>query len=131
MKLARRHVGFSQTQLAAAVGVQRSAVCHWESSDGKNPTLGHMRRIAEVTGVQFEWLATGRGRMLLTDEIRQESVAAAHALLIEDTLEMRLIDAFRSVTVESRLTLVEISEQLAAQRVGRIRERTLSRLAPK
>ena len=63
IRLARRHAAMSQTQLAQAVGVQRSAVSHWEAPQGKNPSVKHLREIAMVTGVQFEWLATGRGQM--------------------------------------------------------------------
>ncbi|MFX8735760.1 helix-turn-helix transcriptional regulator, partial [Acinetobacter baumannii] len=61
IRLARRHAGLSQAALAAAVGVQRSAVSHWETAQGKSPSTEHMRQVALVTGVQFEWLATGRG----------------------------------------------------------------------
>jgi hypothetical protein len=48
-----------------------------------------------------------------------DSVEAALALLIEDSVEMRLIQAVRSVPLESRMSLVELAEQMAALRVGR------------
>jgi transcriptional regulator with XRE-family HTH domain len=51
----------SQMTLAEAVQVQRSAVSHWESAQAKNPSVSHLREIAMATGVQFEWLVTGRG----------------------------------------------------------------------
>src|SRR5690606_38698249 len=63
MRIARRKAGLSQAKLAAALGVQRSAVGHWESVDGKNPTMADLRAVAVATQVQFEWLATGRGEM--------------------------------------------------------------------
>ena len=66
IRLARRHAGLSQAALGAAVGVQRSAVGHWESARGKHPSMAHLREIALITGVQFEWLATGRGKMDLS-----------------------------------------------------------------
>ena len=34
IRLARRHAGLSQAALAHAVGVQRSAVSHWEATPG-------------------------------------------------------------------------------------------------
>src|SRR3569833_1267078 len=98
IRLARRHAGMSQMTLAAAVQVQRSAVSHWESAQSKNPSVSHLRDIALATGVQFEWLVTGRGAMTLGPETRMDSVPTAEALL------------------------VEIVEQLASQRTGRIRE---------
>ncbi|MBN4658964.1 helix-turn-helix transcriptional regulator, partial [Escherichia coli] len=49
IRLARRHAGLSQAALAAAVGVQRSAVSHWETAQGKSPSTEHMRQVALVT----------------------------------------------------------------------------------
>ncbi|SKA03371.1 helix-turn-helix domain-containing protein [Novilysobacter spongiicola] len=121
IRLARRHGGFSQASLAAAVGVQRSAVSHWEASPGKSPSAAHLREIAMATGVQFEWLATGRGKMNLSQEVEMDSIAAAEALLVDDPLELRLISAFRDSSPRARVPLVEIAEELAGSRVGRPR----------
>lgn len=121
MRLARRHAGLSQAALAKAVGVQRSAVSHWEAAPGKSPSAVHLREAALVTGVQFEWLATGRGRMNLSSEVALDSVATAEALLVDDPLELRLIDAFRAAPPRAQVPLVEIVEQLAGQRTGRAR----------
>ena len=49
IRLARRHAALSQSQLAQAVGVQRSAVSHWEAPQGKNPSVKHLRDVAVVT----------------------------------------------------------------------------------
>lgn len=119
IRLARRVAGLSQSQLAEAVGVQRSAVSHWEAPMGKNPSVSHMRQIALVTGIQFEWLATGRGEMPLSREVQLDSIATADALLIEDPLEFRLVEAFRAAPLRTRLSLLEVMEELAAQRTGR------------
>ena len=113
IRLARRHAGLSQAALGAAVGVQRSAVGHWESARGKFPSVAHLREIAMVTGVQFEWLATGRGSMGLSAETALDSVAAADAILVEDPLELRLLAAFRDAPMRSKAPLVEVVEQLA------------------
>lgn len=119
IRLARRVAGLSQSQLAEAVGVQRSAVSHWEAPMGKNPSVSHMRQIALVTGIQFEWLATGRGEMPLSREVQLDSIATADALLVEDPLEFRLVEAFRAAPLRTRLSLLEVMEELAAQRTGR------------
>jgi transcriptional regulator with XRE-family HTH domain len=117
VKLARRHAGLSQAQLAQRLNVHRSAVTHWELSGKRNPNMTNLRQLAEVTGVQFEWLATGRGGMALLMDAR-DAVAAADALLIEDDLEMRLIRAFRDMPVKSKVPVAEIVEQLAVGRMG-------------
>ncbi len=119
IRLARRHAGLSQSALAQAVGVQRSAVSHWEATLGKSPSAGHLRELALVTQVQFEWLATGRGRMTLSEDVAMDSVAAVDALLVDDPLELRLLAAFRESPTLARAPLVEVVEQLAAQRTGR------------
>lgn len=119
IRLARRAAGMSQNQLAQAVGVQRSAVSHWEAPLGKNPSVSHLREIALVAGTQFEWLATGRGEMPLSKDMQLDSIATAEALLVEDPLEFRLVEAFRAAPLRTRLSLLEVMEELAAQRVGR------------
>ena len=119
IRLARRTASMSQNQLAQAVGVQRSAVSHWEAPLGKNPSVSHLREMALVTGPQFEWLATGRGEMPLSKDMQLDSIATAEALLIEDPLEFRLVEAFRAAPLRTRLSLLEVMEEPAAQRLGR------------
>jgi transcriptional regulator with XRE-family HTH domain len=121
IRLARRHAGLSQARLAEAIGVQRSAVSHWESPQGKNPSVDHLRAVAMVAKVAFEWLATGRGKMQLSEEAVLDSVSAADALLVEDPLELRLVQAFREASPRTRVALVEIVEELSAKRLGRTR----------
>lgn len=119
IRLARRAAGMSQKQLAQAVGVQRSAVSHWEAPLGKNPSVAHLRKLAQVTKVQFEWLVTGRGDMGLSKDTQLDSIATAEALLVENPLEFRLVQAFREAPLRARLSLLEVMEELATQRTGR------------
>jgi transcriptional regulator with XRE-family HTH domain len=127
VRLARRHAGLSQAKLAEAIGVQRSAVSHWESPQGKNPSVDHIRAVAMVAGVTFEWLATGRGKMQLSEDAMLDSVSAADAILVEDRAELRLIQAFRLASPRIRVALVEIVEELTAKRLGRTRAKRLTR----
>lgn len=50
----------NQTQLGDAFGITRSSVSQWESGLTE-PTSERLRAIAVQTGVNFEWLATGKG----------------------------------------------------------------------
>lgn len=129
IRLARRHGGLSQAALARAVGVQRSAVSHWEGSNAKSPSTSHLCEIATATAVNFEWLATGRGTMALSRDVALDSVAPAHALLVEEPIELRLLQAFRNAALQSRLALVEIAEQLATHRTGRVPGKRLHAVA--
>ena len=117
IRLARRALGMSQTQLAQAVGVQRSAVSHWEAPLGKNPSVSHMREIALVTGIQFEWLATGRGEMPLSRELQLDSIATARCAAGREPLEFRC-RGFRAAPLLPPF-LLEVMEELANQRLGR------------
>lgn len=114
--MARRHTGLSQTELAERVGVQRSAVSHWEGGHARNPSISNIRRVAEVTGVHFEWLATGRGPMSVSGEILLDAVEAAEGLFVDDNLEVRLIRALRGAPVAARIALVELAEHLSGSR---------------
>ena len=44
---------------------------------------------------------------------------------MDDTLEQRLLMAFREAPVRARMALVELMEELAGQRTGRPRTRSL------
>jgi hypothetical protein len=50
-----------------------------------------------------------------------DSIPAADALLVEEAIELRLVRAFRDIPMASRAALVEIAEELAVRRIGRIR----------
>ena len=121
IRIARRTAGLSQAQLAAELGLQRSAVSHWEAQRGK-PSMNHLRQLALLTGVHFEWLATGRGSMSPSAESRLDEVVAVDALLVDDPMERRLLAAFRDAPMQARVPLIEIAEQLAGHR-GRPRHR--------
>ena len=118
IRIARRTAGLSQAQLALELGVQRSAVSHWEAQRGK-PSVNHLRQLALLTGVQFEWLATGRGAMTPSSDTMLDSISAVDALLVDDPQERRLLSAFRNAPALSRVPLLELAEQLAAHRIGR------------
>ena len=118
IRIARRNAALSQAQLGLELGVQRSAVSHWEAQRGK-PSVNHLRQLALLTGVQFEWLATGRGAMTPSSETLFDSIAAVDAVLVDDPQERRLLSAFRDAPAQSRVPLLELAEQLASQRTGR------------
>ncbi len=118
IRLSRRHGGLSQATLADLVGVHRSAVSHWESTKPKKPNMGHLLAIAVACGVQFEWLATGRGTMLMAEQSHADA-KAGNVVLVEDDQEVELLRAYRETSPQSRMVLVELAQQLARQRLGR------------
>jgi transcriptional regulator with XRE-family HTH domain len=115
VRQARRLAKLSQQQLATLVGVHRSAVAQWEQPGGSHPTVENLARLAAVTAVQFEWLATGRGRMeYFSDLIPGEDIPAA---LIDyaahSETEARALVALRHLDNSSALAIVEMLVALA------------------
>lgn len=95
IRQSRRKARLSQLQLAIPVGVGRSAVAQWERALGAQPNVSHLAKIAEVTGVAFEWLATGRGRM--TMELDDAVPAVVQEDFVRDELEARLLASLRQL----------------------------------
>ena len=112
IRQARRHAGLSQAGLAAAVGVQRSAVSHWEAQRGK-PSANNLRQLALLTGVQFEWLATGRGPSQLNE------IAMVEAAIVSDIaaneLESRMLELMRRLSRRKQEMACEMVELLGGK----------------
>jgi transcriptional regulator with XRE-family HTH domain len=101
----------SQAQLAAQVGVRRSAVAQWEQVDGTSPNVGHLAKVAVVTGVCFEWLATGRGAMRPAGA--EFESAACTVDFAQDALENRLLDSIRRLSQRNREMACRIVELMS------------------
>ena len=106
IRQARRKAGLSQSELAAALAVQRSAVSNWESSPGTLPSTSHLFAIALACDVSIEWLGTGRGAMHLNDP--SADVPAVDAEWAEQPDERELLQAFREMSQRSRQLLLDL-----------------------
>ena len=104
----RRGANLSQADLAAAVGVGRSAVAQWERIGGSRPTSLNLARLSEIANISFDWLATGRGaRRLPMEEV---SPALLLKYSAQCSLEERLLIAFRSLGNREQRALLELTE---------------------
>jgi len=110
VRRARVNAGLSQTQLAMETGVKRSAVAQWEREGGTFPSVQHMARIAVVTKVRFEWLATGRGSGQADDEAELALNAAATDTRSE--LENEVLALLRRLPPRKRQVAHAIIEML-------------------
>lgn len=110
IRQARRGAEMSQSELAIAVGVARSAVAQWERKDGAKPTTDNMSKIAMATAVSFEWLATGRGGRWIGGG--EETPAMMLNFYAQCGLEERLLVAFRSLRSPEQLPLVDFVEAM-------------------
>ncbi|GAB6042719.1 helix-turn-helix domain-containing protein [Endothiovibrio diazotrophicus] len=63
IRAARKEAGLTQDELAARVGVSRSAIAQWETRPKVLPSHANMDALTEVLRVNYEWLAKGNGPM--------------------------------------------------------------------
>lgn len=113
IRIARRQASMTQMQLAERLKVGRSAVGNWESATDISPASVRLREIALVTGVSYEWLATGRGEPS-AHELERPAVDAE---LVYDATERRLLSAFRACKAVTRQAVLQMVEIQATQRV--------------
>jgi transcriptional regulator with XRE-family HTH domain len=98
IRAARQERGWTQEQLAEAVGVSRSAVAQWETGRAGQLT-GNLSRIAEVLSVGIEHLAHGR-----------EKRASMQAGTGD---ELALLRLYRECPPEDRQLLLRTARRLA------------------
>ena len=110
IRVARHAAKLSQEALAEKLEVTRGAVANWECTDVVIPASHRLGRIATITGVSYEWLATGRGRMLPHNDLDDVAVPAVDALFVDDPLERRLVMAFRTAPTRVRQLMLEMAE---------------------
>ena len=113
IRRARRSVKLSQEALGKLLGVQRSAVSNWESASKVQPTITNLIAIAMATNTSLEWLATGRGSMLLGDDLQIE-VPALDGELTETPQERQLLTLFRKASHRGQSILMELAEELVS-----------------
>lgn len=117
IRQARRRVAYSQAELAVQVGVNRSAVAQWERPGGSTPTSSNLSKIAVITSVHYEWLATGRGQMCAA---AQNEVSNAPALELQfyahDGVEERVLQGLRRMEHWQTLSIAELVESLGRKR---------------
>ncbi|MDZ4326376.1 MAG: helix-turn-helix transcriptional regulator [Pseudomonas sp.] len=118
IRQARRRVAYSQTDLAGQVGVNRSAVAQWERPGGSTPTSSNLSKIAVITSVHYEWLATGRGQMCVA---ARDDAADVQALELQfyahDGIEERVLQGLRKLEYWQTLTIAELVESLGRKRL--------------
>lgn len=111
VRQARSAAKLSQAQLAVQLGVCRSAVAQWERTGGTSPSVDHLAKVAVVTGVLFEWLATGRGASRPAGtEFESAATAVDFAM---DEFENRILDAVRRLTRRKRELACRIIELIS------------------
>lgn len=104
IRRARTKAGLSQADLGSRVGVNRSAVAQWERVGGTSPSVDNLAKVALITGVAFEWLATGRGGGELAEV---PAVAMDYAV---DEAEARVLECLRLLPSNKRKRFCDLLE---------------------
>jgi transcriptional regulator with XRE-family HTH domain len=97
---ARRERGWTQDQLAAAIGVSRSAVAQWETGRAGQVT-GNLSRIADALGTGVEYLMYG--------EDKRASATTGQGD------ELALLRLYRECQPDDRQLLLRTARRLARQ----------------
>lgn len=64
LRACRYNTGMSQKEFAAAIGVTFNTVSNWERGKTE-PTVSQLRKIAETSGIPFEYIITGKDSLLM------------------------------------------------------------------
>lgn len=88
---------------------------HWEGVSKANPGHDRLAEVAKLCVVSYEWLATGRGGMKLGHDPGND-VPAAFGKVVDDPQAIRLLRAWDLMSSRSRISLLELAEELASQR---------------
>ena len=111
---ARKLTGLSRAELARRVGVKPSAAVQWELENGTAPSVRHLIKLAALTEVSFEWLATGRGLA------RPKSLREVPAVTTEDfahnLFEEQMLVLARDMPPRWREPLVEFLRAILNRR---------------
>ncbi|WP_279303946.1 helix-turn-helix domain-containing protein [Cognatiluteimonas telluris] len=110
LRRARCDAKLSQVDIAERLGISRSAVAQWEQSAGTSPSTANLAQVATMTGVRFEWLATGRGHIRPTGD--EFEVAVTLADFAQDHVETRVLELLRRLPAKRRAVACRLLEAL-------------------
>lgn len=65
---ARLDAGLEQRQMAEGIGISIGSYTKWEIGKTDRPDIAHLRKAAEMLGVELPWLLTGE-QTVSSDEI--------------------------------------------------------------
>ncbi len=112
VRQARKAAGVSQSRLAEILGVTRSACSQWESAEGTTPRRERLEQLANILGVSYEWLATGRKSKEEKNVfvVREDTSPPYRTAGRADQEE--LLKLYNALSVKKRIALLEFLRSL-------------------
>ena len=98
--------------------MNRSAVAQWERPGGSTPTSSNLSKIAVITSVHYEWLATGRGQMCVPSPGDVSEIPSLELqFYAHDGIEERVLQGLRKLEYWQTLSIAELVESLGRKRL--------------
>lgn len=105
IKLAITSAGLRVGQVAEGLGITQSSVSQWLSGNS-GPTWENLAKLAEISGTNAEWLATGRGEMAY----RAIEIDGAAMVLPAD--QQQALTLFRQLRERDRPLVIALLQSL-------------------
>ena len=112
VRQARKAAGIAQSRLAQILGVTRSACSQWESPEGTAPRRERLEQLANVLGVSYEWLATGRKPKDEKQTYTFKENAPTHYKTAITPDQEELLKLYNALPVKARIALMEFLRTL-------------------
>jgi DNA-binding XRE family transcriptional regulator len=120
LEMAISNAGYNQSKLAKAVGISQTSIQHLCK---KGIRSGYTPQIADILGVDAEWLATGEGEMKARDKQAPPVIDFAEwqkinpkvRAFVEDTLEKYKSN---QITVDDVSFLQSMADKFSASNAG-------------
>lgn len=113
IRQARREAGYSQAELAALMGITRSACSQWEIEGGTRPRGQRLERLAMILGVSVEWLATGEGSTGGPQRAADTAPFYRNGLASD---ELELLERYARLQCEGRAALLVLLDGLGKRK---------------
>ncbi len=108
---ARMVKGFSQKQLAALVGVNKSSIENWET-DRIGPRANRLNQLAGILGVPVAWLLSGEESSSEIDlPLQDETMMLRNKLDAAESMLKQLGDIIKDIRQQSNIIQRDFDEE--------------------
>lgn len=109
IKAARKHAGLTQEKLGELIGITKSAVSMWETSNPKKytrPTLENLKELSKLTGAPLNWLLDDDAEISSDWKCPAEVVEFPNAADKPSTIALQAAQLIESLPREEQLQIL-------------------------